>query len=278
MPEQPERLAAVQRLLQQSGQARVRFVKPGDEAPLLLVHSAERVATLAARAARGEPAGEEVPMAPASWPAILAAAAAVIEATDHAVETAGPAFAAVRPPGHHASAGRAMGFCPVNLVAIAVAHARSRGVERALIVDWDVHHGNGTQEIVAADPLTRFISLHQEAWYPGTGARDDVGIGNCCNLPMAPGLPASSYVEALWQAIERTSRDWQPDAIFLSAGYDSMAGDPLGGFTLEPEDYATWTTRIRSRWPDRPIVATMEGGYVPHRLAAGVLATVRAMD
>lgn len=170
-----------------------------------------------------------------------------------------------------------MGFCPVNLVAIAVAHARSRGAERALIIDWDVHHGNGTQDIVEHQPLTRFVSMHQEAWYPGTGAAADVGSGNCCNRPMAPGLPRRDYVEALWDAVLLTTRDWVPDAIFISAGYDSMAGDPLGGFTLEPADYATWVDRLRNRWPDRPLVATMEGGYHPERLADGVLATVQAM-
>jgi acetoin utilization deacetylase AcuC-like enzyme len=170
-----------------------------------------------------------------------------------------------------------MGFCPVNQVAIAVAHARAAGVERALIIDWDVHHGNGTQAIVASEPRTRFISMHQEHWYPGTGAISEVGVGNCFNRPIPAARPRHEYLDTLWQAVELATSDWLPDAIFVSAGYDSMAGDPLGGFTLEPEDYATWIARLRDRWPALPMVALMEGGYDPDRLADGVLATVVAM-
>src|SRR5690606_10138685 len=182
------------------------------------------------------------PLAPASWQAILGATGAVLAATDAAIDGSA-AFAAIRPPGHHASATRAMGFCPVNQVAIAVAHARTRGIERALVIDWDVHHGNGTQDIVADQPLTRFVSMHQEDWYPGTGAAADTGVGNCFNRPMPPGRPRAEYVETLWAAVAAATNDWQPDAIFISAGYDSLAGDPLGGFTLEPGDYATWISR-----------------------------------
>jgi acetoin utilization deacetylase AcuC-like enzyme len=170
-----------------------------------------------------------------------------------------------------------MGFCPVNQVALAVAHARNAGAERVLIVDWDVHHGNGTQAIVAGEPRTRFVSMHQEHWYPGTGSVDEVGAGNCFNRPMPPGLPREQYVETLWSAIVLATTGWQPEALCISAGYDSMAGDPLGGFTLVADDYATWIGRIRDRWPDLPIVGVMEGGYDPALLAAGVLATVAAM-
>ncbi|HRP08819.1 MAG TPA: histone deacetylase [Gemmatimonadales bacterium] len=272
-PEQPARLVAVLDTLRRDGRAAIHESEPAATELLELVHPAQWIETIRQRAALGEPAGEETPLSPGSWPAILAAAGAVLAATDAALEGT-PSFAAVRPPGHHASAIRAMGFCPVNLVAIAVARARSRGAERALIIDWDVHHGNGTQDIVAAEPRTRFVSMHQENWYPGTGAASDTGVGNCFNLPMPPGLPRREYVESLWSGIERASRDWQPDAIFISAGYDGMAGDPLGGFTLEPDDYRTWMDRLRDRWPETPLLATMEGGYEPRRLAAGVLATV----
>ncbi len=256
----------------------MQWCEPGDASPLTLVHPAEWIDTIAQRAARSEDAGEEVPMVPASWPAILAATSALITATDHALDNRARSFAAVRPPGHHASARRAMGFCPVNLVAVAVAHARRRGAGRALVIDWDVHHGNGTQDIVAGEPLTRFVSMHQADWYPGTGAASDDGGGNCRNLPMLPGLPRSDYVAALWSAIEAVTRDFAPDAVFISAGYDSMAGDPLGGFTLEPDDYATWIGRLADRWPDTPLIATLEGGYAPERLAEGVAATVLAMS
>jgi acetoin utilization deacetylase AcuC-like enzyme len=276
-PEQPGRLVAVLDLLERDGRFVPEIVAPVDSASLEVVHPAEWLTMLRERSARGEPAGEEVPMSPMSWPAILGAAAGVLAATDHAIASAGTGFAAVRPPGHHAEARRAMGFCPVNLVAVAAAHARLSGIERVLIVDWDVHHGNGTQAIVEQDPRTRFVSMHRDNWYPGTGAASEVGVGNCFNRPMPAGLPREEYLSTLWRAVTAATTDWSPEAIFVSAGYDSMAGDPLGGFTLEAADYATWVTRLRERWPDRPLVAVMEGGYKPDRLAEGVLATLEAM-
>lgn len=275
-PEQPARLEAVWRRLRADGRFGLIEATPAAIDFLTRRHPRQWVLTIEQRAAQCEPAGEEVPLVPASWPAILGAAGAVEAAVDHALAGRN-AFAAIRPPGHHASATRAMGFCPVNLVTTAVAKARQAGLERALIVDWDVHHGNGTQEIVWSEAGTRFVSMHQFPWYPGTGRADERGVGNCFNVPLPPDLPRSEYVEALWAAVVAATTDWIPDAIFVSAGYDGMAGDPLGSFTLEPADYATWITRIRERWPGRPLVALMEGGYDPARLADGVLATVEAM-
>jgi acetoin utilization deacetylase AcuC-like enzyme len=276
-PEQPSRLVAVLARLKRDGRFPAEDAAPALAAALEAVHPADWLDMLRDRSARGEPAGEEVPMSPLSWPAVLGAAGGVLAATAHALESGHAGFAAVRPPGHHAAARRAMGFCPVNLVAVAVAHARQAGFERALIIDWDVHHGNGTQALVEHEPLTRFVSMHREHWYPGTGAADEVGVGNCFNRPMPAELPREQYVATLWDAVTTATSDWSPDAIFVSAGYDSMAGDPLGGFTLEAPDYATWVARLRERWPDRPLVAVMEGGYNPDRLAEGVLATVEAM-
>jgi acetoin utilization deacetylase AcuC-like enzyme len=276
-PEQPSRLVAVLDRLEADGRVIPTLASPAEADALTLVHPAAWVAELEARAARGAPAGEEVPLSPLSWPAILGGTGAVLAATDHATSGGRVAFAAIRPPGHHAESARAMGFCPVNQVAIAAAHARRGGAERVMIVDWDVHHGNGTQAIVEEDPRTRFISMHQENWYPGTGAATETGIGNCFNRPMAPGLLPERYVDTLWQAVIDATRDWVPHAVMISAGYDSMAGDPLGGFTLRAEDYATWVGRLRYRWPDVPMVAVMEGGYDPDLLAGGVLATVGAM-
>lgn len=276
-PEQPSRLATVLDRFEADGSLTPEIAHPAAPESLTLVHPADWIAEIEARAQRGEPAGEEVPLSAASWPAILGAAGAVRAATEHALGPGRAAFAAIRPPGHHAEAERAMGFCPVNQVAVAAAFARTQGAERILIVDWDVHHGNGTQAIVVADPLTRFVSMHQENWYPGTGAVTETGVGNCFNRPMPPGRPRAEYRDTLWQAVELATNDFAPDAIFVSAGYDSMAGDPLGGFTLEPEDYAAWIGRLRNRWPDLPLVAAMEGGYDPDLLAAGVLATARAM-
>jgi acetoin utilization deacetylase AcuC-like enzyme len=276
-PEQPSRLVTVLDRLERDGRVRPTLAASAEPDALALVHPRAWVAELEARAARGAPAGEEVPLSPLSWPAILGGTGAVLAATDHAMGGSRAAFAAIRPPGHHAEAERAMGFCPVNQVAIAAAHARRAGVERVLIVDWDVHHGNGTQAIVERDARTRFISMHQEHWYPGTGHAHETGVGNCFNRPMPPGLPSGTYVETLWQAVVDATDQWSPEVVLISAGYDSMAGDPLGGFTLRAQDYATWVARLRERWPSAPLVAVMEGGYDPDLLAEGVLATVGAM-
>jgi len=277
MPEQPERLAAVLRLLAQDG----RFVPieppPAELDVLARVHPRAWLDRIARAAAAGEDPGEECLLAPASWAAILAASGAVTALVDRALARAEHGFAVIRPPGHHASAEWAMGFCPVNQVVIALAHARAHGAERVLIIDWDVHHGNGTQELVAADPATRFVSMHQSPWYPGTGGADERGVGNVFNVPQPPGQPRAAYREALWAAVVSATTGWVPELVLLSAGYDSLAGDPLGGFTLEPDDYATWITRLRTRWPTVPMVGVMEGGYAPERLAAGVLTTLEAL-
>lgn len=275
-PERSARLAAVHRRIAEDGRFPLVEAPPADDDLLTRCHPPAWIAELHRRADRSLPAGDEVPMSPASWPAVLGAAGAVRAALDHALDH-GAAFAAIRPPGHHASAITAMGFCPVNLVATAAALAAEAGRTRALIVDWDVHHGNGTQAIVDEDPDVRFVSMHQYPWYPGTGAAFQRGIGNCFNVPLPPGLPRERYVAELWSAVEAATGDWRPDIVLVSAGYDSLAGDPLGGFTLEPADFAAWIHRLREAWPDRPLVAMMEGGYAPERLADGVLATVEAM-
>jgi acetoin utilization deacetylase AcuC-like enzyme len=216
-------------------------------------------------------------MSAGSWTAAVGGAGAVLAALHHALTGAGHAFAAVRPPGHHALADRAMGFCLLGNVVIAAREAQARGRRRVLIVDWDVHHGNGTQALVEHDAEIRFVSLHQWPLYPGTGAVGERGVGNVWNVPRAAGLPPERYVEDLWTGIEQATAGWDPDLVLISAGYDSMLGDPLGGFTLEPEHYGIWVTRIRERVPGTPIVAALEGGYAPERVAEGVVATLHAL-
>lgn len=251
---------------------------PAEPAPLLLRHRPEYLDRIAALSARGDGAfDEDTPVSPGTWSATLAAAGAALAALGDALATGGAAFAAIRPPGHHALADRGMGFCFVNHVAVLAAEARRRGFPRVLIVDWDVHHGNGTQALVADEPDTHFVSMHQWPWYPGSGRADERGVENCWNLPLSPGLPPSEYVETLWRGVCAATTAWTPSVVLVSAGYDAMAGDPLGGFTLEPGDFATWTVRLRERFPAAPLVLSLEGGYVPERLAAGVLATVRAL-
>jgi acetoin utilization deacetylase AcuC-like enzyme len=155
--------------------------------------------------------------------------------------------------------------------------AQRLGRERILIVDWDVHHGNGTQALMEWDETIRFVSLHQHPWYPGTGMAEERGVGNVFNVPRGAGAPASLYVEDLWAAIVAATAPWSPAMILLSAGFDALYGDPLGGFTLEPPDFARLTHRLRERFPDVPIVGMLEGGYIPSRVAEGVAATVRAL-
>ena len=212
----------------------------------------------------------------ASWNAALGSAGACLASLRSALDGA-PAFAAVRPPGHHALADRAMGFCLLANAVIVARAAQRYGREHVLIVDWDVHHGNGTQALMEHDPSLRYVSLHQWPAYPGTGRAEERGVGNVFNVPMGPGLPPGRYVEALWAAVVRATEGWMPQVLVVSAGFDSMAGDPLGGFTLEPEHFADVTRRLRDRLPEAAFVSLLEGGYAPGRVADGVSAHLAAV-
>lgn len=277
-PETPARLRAIVARLARDPIAEVREVRAGAREDLLLVHPEGHVAQLEEMAGRGGGVlSLDTVMSEASWNAVLGATGAVAEAIDYAHRSAGNCFAAVRPPGHHALAARAMGFCLVNNVIVAARRAQRLGRTRVLIVDWDVHHGNGTQALIERDASVRFVSLHQHPWYPGTGLASERGVGNVFNVPRGPGAPPALYVEDLWAAVAQASRGWSPELVLISAGYDAMTGDPLGGFTLEPEHYSMLTTRLRELLPRVPLVGVLEGGYVPERLVAGVQATVWAM-
>jgi acetoin utilization deacetylase AcuC-like enzyme len=218
-----------------------------------------------------------------SWDAATAAAGCVLDGVDMAMDgRATRSFCAVRPPGHHALPARAMGFCLFGNVALGALYARARhGVERVLIVDWDVHHGNGTQAIVEDEANVHFVSMHQWPWYPGTGAAEDRGPhGTVWNVPMPAGLPAEQYVSAFLGAVDAATKDWTPDLVVVSAGYDSLAGDPLGGFTLEMEDVDRLTHEMVSRaesWCRGRLVAALEGGYVPERLGEACIVTMKAL-
>ncbi len=277
-PEAPARLLAVLQALSATPDIHVTLSEKAPLEPLLLCHDRRYLEQVAALSSRGGGSlDEDTHLSPRSWDAALLAAGAALAALEHALAGRGNSFAAIRPPGHHALRERAMGFCLINQVAVLAAVAHREGRQRVLIVDWDVHHGNGTQALVERDSATRFVSMHQAPWWPGTGAASERGMGNCFNLPVAAGLEPSVYLETLWGGIVAATRDWAPDLVLVSAGYDGMLGDPLGGLTLEPEHYAEWTHRLRERYPAAPIVGLMEGGYAPDRLAAGVLATVKAL-
>jgi acetoin utilization deacetylase AcuC-like enzyme len=218
-----------------------------------------------------------------SWDAARAAAGALLDGVDFAMRGEGRrAFCAVRPPGHHALADRAMGFCLFGSVAIAARYAQRRHqLPRVLIVDWDVHHGNGTQALVESDRDIHFVSMHQWPWYPGTGAADDRGPhGTVWNVPMPASLPPHQYVDAITRAIDDATRGFTPDIVLISAGFDSLRGDPLGGFTLEVEDFDALTRLLVERatsWCRGRIVSALEGGYAPERVAEACIAHVKAM-
>jgi acetoin utilization deacetylase AcuC-like enzyme len=211
-----------------------------------------------------------------SWKAALRAAGGAITAAQLALDRREGAFAAVRPPGHHALADRAMGFCLINNVVAAARNALEvDGVEKVLIVDWDVHHGNGTQALVEREPSIRYISMHQWPHYPGTGSDLERGCGNVWNIPRPPGLPPEEYVGDLMTGIEEATDGWKPDIVLVSAGFDSMSLDPLAGFTLRAEDYATITNRLLET--GAPVAGVLEGGYSLDNLTAGVSAFLEAL-
>jgi len=275
-PESPVRLQTLLARLAQDGRFQVTRAEVAPRDPILLVHPATYLTHLeeSARGGGGR-LDQDTVINAASWDAALGAVGAVLAAVASA-HGGRDAFAAIRPPGHHALAERAMGFCLLSNVVIGARHAQSLGRRRILIVDWDVHHGNGTQTLVERDPSIRYVSLHQWPAYPGTGSAGERGVDNVFNIPMPPGLPRERYVEALWSGIHDAGSRWEPDLIVISAGFDAMAGDPLGGFTLEPEDYAKLSLRIRQEFPSIPVVSVMEGGYHPERLADGVMAHLAA--
>lgn len=218
-----------------------------------------------------------------SWDAATAATGAVLDGVDMAFDgRAARTFAAVRPPGHHALRSRGMGFCLFGSVAIAAHYARARhGASRVLIVDWDVHHGNGTQALVQEEPDIRFVSMHQWPWYPGTGPAEDRGPHRSVwNVPMPAARPAGEYVEALTRAVDAATTGWTPDLILVSAGFDSLRGDPLGGFTLELEHVEALTRQMVARaesWCGGRLVSALEGGYDPDRLGQACVTHLRAL-
>lgn len=225
-------------------------------------------------------------VSPASFEVARLAAGSVIGAVDAVLNgSAHTAFCAVRPPGHHARPDQGMGFCVFNNIAIGARYAqRQYGVERVLIADWDVHHGNGTQDIFYDDPSVFFFSTHQSPWYPGTGARAETGSGVAVGTTMNRPFPAGSGRELILGAFRDdllpAARAFQPDLVMISAGFDSRIGDPLGSFTLDDDDFGELTGILREladTTAQGRIISVLEGGYNLEGLAAAVEAHLGAL-
>jgi acetoin utilization deacetylase AcuC-like enzyme len=287
-PEHVGRLRAIPRALREDPElfhalthVEGRHATPDE---IAIAHDAryvERVRAMSA-AGGGRIDGDTV-VSEGSWDAATAAAGCVLDGVDMAFDgRALRSFSAVRPPGHHALATRGMGFCLFGNIALAAHYARRRhSVSRVLIVDWDVHHGNGTQALVEREPDIRFVSMHQWPWYPGTGAAQDRGPhGTIWNVPMPPAQPPERYAEAWTRAVDAATTGWDPEILFISAGFDSLRGDPLGGFTLEVEDFVAMTRDLVARADaccGGRVVSSLEGGYAPDRMAAAAVAHMRAL-
>ena len=284
-PERPQRLSAVLAGLEDApGLDLLKIEAPlAERADLERVHPPdhlEAVFDLAPSAGQAFVDPDTV-MSPGSLKAARRAAGAVTAAVRAvAAGEIERAFCAVRPPGHHAEPGRAMGFCLFSNVAIAARAAQAEGLRRVAVVDFDVHHGNGTQAAFAAEPDLMLASVHQSPLYPGTGEEDEVGLGDIVNRTVAPGAPREAWRAAFDQLMARVD-GFAPDLILVSAGFDAHARDPLAHQRLEAEDYA-WATRAiasvaRARSGGR-IVSSLEGGYDLHALAQSAAAHARALQ
>ena len=286
-PERPARLDAIEKAIAAqpwSVKLKREEAKPASVADLERCHNKALVTMIRKLSEQGGGAIDgDTSVGEPSWNAALHAAGAAMGAVDCVLEGRNNnAFVAARPPGHHAESGRSMGFCLFNNVAIAARHAQAKqGVKRVAILDWDVHHGNGTQALVQETPEIRFVSMHQWPWYPGTGAADDRGPHRTVwNVPLPGGLPPDRYVSALEQAIDMATMKWTPDLVLVSAGFDSLAGDPLGAFTLGLDEITSLTRGLVTRteqWCGGRVVSALEGGYAPDAVARAVVTHLRAL-
>jgi acetoin utilization deacetylase AcuC-like enzyme len=285
-PESPARLRAVLEALDQDRFATLDRI----EAPratreqLLRVHTPAHVDRILAITPDADTVrlDEDTLMSPASAEAGLRAAGALVAAVDAVMAgTTTRAFCAVRPPGHHATPDTAMGFCLFNNVAVGAAHAlAAHGLKRVAIADFDVHHGNGTQDIFQREPRVLFASSHQQLLYPGTGNPDEQGVGNIVNAPLSSGEGSYEF-RALWNdALLPKLHAFKPQLVLISAGFDAHQRDPLANLQLQTEDYAWITQQLvelaRAHAGGR-LVSTLEGGYDLQALAASVSAHVSAL-
>jgi acetoin utilization deacetylase AcuC-like enzyme len=288
-PERPERLRAARSAIARAGAAEaIQRLEARDATDdvLLRVHRPVLVEQLARAAGHEGYFDADTYYCGASVAAARRAAGGSVALVDallsrRAAPESAQGLALVRPPGHHARPGAAMGFCLINNVAVAAAHALSQGAERIAIVDWDVHHGNGTQEIFYRDPAVLYVSLHQVPFYPGTGAAEEVGEGEgkgfTVNVPLSAGADDAVYLAAMDRLIAPVLAEYAPDLLLISAGFDAHERDPLAAMRLTAGAYAKMTRRLRRAVGSAPIGLVLEGGYDLTALADSLVATLAAL-
>jgi acetoin utilization deacetylase AcuC-like enzyme len=289
-PENAGRLITIDEALERldllSGRPEIPFT-PATDDELTRVHDPRYVASIRDFAERGGGWLDADTFAgPDSVNVAALAAGAGIAAVDAALDGRAPhGFVLARPPGHHATPGRGMGFCLFNTIAVAAEHALARGLERILIVDWDVHHGNGTQDAFSDTDRVLFVSLHQSPLYPGTGAASERGEGRgdgfTINLPLRAGANDQTYADLFDDVVLPAAVAFRPELVLLSAGFDAHAADPLANMRLTADGFGALARRmVRSAdsYAQGRLVAFLEGGYDPPALAASVVATLAALD
>ncbi len=287
-PERPSRAIAVRDALVAAGIARAGThvaTRQATDAELAAVHGGAYLSTLE-RLVPGHTGwiDADTYYSPGTWTAALSAAGSTCELATRVMSgELSQGIAVVRPPGHHATRDQAMGFCLLNNVAAAAAAARAAGAARVAIVDWDVHHGNGTQDIFWDDPNVLYLSVHQFPYYPGTGAPTEIGGANAIGATINVGLPGGSrdadYLATFDHVFLPAIEKFKPDVVFISAGFDAFEHDPLAGMRVTQAGFAQMAQRLRyaaERSASGRIVAVLEGGYDLDGLAGGMTATLRA--
>jgi acetoin utilization deacetylase AcuC-like enzyme len=290
-PEQPARLSAVLDHLTSTGtmdSLHSLKPRPATEDELALAHAPTyvQVAKHDVAMGRNQLSTGDTSICEASFESARIATGCVLSAVDAVLENqVQNAFCLVRPPGHHAEHSRGMGFCLFNNIAVGARYAQKRyGVERILIVDWDVHHGNGTQQIFYSDPSVLFFSTHQSPWYPGTGAINETGEGKgagfTINCPFPAGSGKDKILDAFRQRLEKRALEYRPELILISAGFDSRLDDPMGRFTLQDHDFAEMTRIVlelaAGSASDR-VISVLEGGYNLAGLASAATVHIKAL-
>ena len=219
-----------------------------------------------------------------SWDAALLASGAAVGSVESVLDGTA-AFAVARPPGHHAGSGYAMGFCLLNHAAVAAEYARSRGASRVAILDWDVHHGNGTQDIFYDDGDVLYLSVHQSPFYPGTGAAGEVGKGDgrgrTVNVPLPRGSAEEEYGAAFEGVLLPVLKEFRPEVLIISAGFDAHAADPIGGMRLSSESFGRFATQVTTLAHEigaAPPALVLEGGYNLEALSESVAATIKGVE